>query len=170
MVTEDQEITNLTGINSLHRRDLMLYFANLPEEIQMQITKDLFKIANKNESRMKPGLESVFLFSHLLLLVQNLERLESANTRKGKLTKKELEQVAAIRLKRFKATPKIKPQKKKDIIEKQFYDLIIQLRKEDLSWRDISEYIATYHKKRFSFSYLEKTFNQLKNNTNNIDK
>jgi hypothetical protein len=103
-----------------------------------------------------------FTYAMLCLALSKMVWAETAQRRKGgKLSEKEFEKLQEIRIDRVKAKKRKKSSPKKELIRVRFYQLIQSLRVKDLSWREISDYIASHHKVRLAHSYLRETFIEL---------
>jgi hypothetical protein len=72
--------------------------------------------------------------------------------------RRDLEEVTAIRIKTVKATKKDRSSPVKDKLTGKLYKVVLRLQAEGLSWAKISDYLAKYHKRRISRSYLCDTF------------
>jgi len=78
---------------------------------------------------------------------------------KAKANKEELERIQEFRARSIKKKPGKKPKKWIELELKYKY-LIKQLRDKKLSWREISEYLRKYHKKKYSPAYLMRFYKQ----------
>jgi len=74
-------------------------------------------------------------------------------------TKEELEKIQEFRTQAVKKKRGPKPKKWAELELKYKY-LLKQLREKGLSWREISEYLKRYHKKKYSPAYLMKFYKQ----------
>ena len=150
-----QEVKRLTGFSVKRRDELMRYYGNLPENLRLNVMESQRDLIWKNSKKQKiKGKEIEFFYGMLLRAVNQLQHLETAEQRKQTLTDEEIANIETIRLSRIKADHRKKKSPLKEIIEVRFYDLITRLRGDGLSWRDISAYIARFHKRRISHQYI----------------
>ena len=66
----------------------------------------------------------------------------------------------ALRVETAKSAKKTRLSPTASLIENQFMPLIVDLRGEGLSWRQIAEYIRTHHHKKFAHGYLSVLYKQ----------
>jgi len=150
-----QEVKRLSGWPAERRDELMRYYGKLPENLRLEVMGRQRDLIWKNSKQQKiKGKEIEFFYAMLLRAVHQLRQLETAEQRKQTLTDEEIAKIETIRRNRIKAAHHKKKSPLKRIIEVQFYELIKRLRGEGLSWRDISAYIARYHKRRISHAYI----------------
>lgn len=157
--TEIERITNLTKNT---RKDLVNYYAKLPETIKLEAHKLQAAFIRKNIlSKKTKGKEIEFFYANFLIALQSMKNIETGQGVKKALTADEMKRIEMIRLSRIHASRKPKPSNLAVVIEIQFYELIRKLRNNNLSWRDISHYIERFHKKQISHSYLKKIYERL---------
>ena len=151
-----------SGFKKNIRTQLNNYYSNLPEEVKIQVLKLQWDLLRKKNKIKIKGKEAEFYYSMFLLAIQKFQLLESAPSRKcSKASKDELEQIHYIRSSRIKFNKKQRPSKARKIIEVRFFDVITRLRGEGMSWRDISRYIALYHKVKLSHSHISVIYKQI---------
>lgn len=73
-------------------------------------------------------------------------------------TTDDLEAVTAQRIAVEKAKIKPKPSPKRDRLQGDLESVVLRLRNEGLSWQKVADYLAKFHKCRFSRGYLQKVF------------
>jgi hypothetical protein len=175
MMTYDlQEIKRLTGWSVERRNELMRYYGKLPEDLRLNVMERQRNLIWKNSKKQKrKDKEIEFFYGMLLRAVHQLRRLETTEQRKQTLTDEEIAKIETIRRNRIKTTHRKKKSPLKKVIEIQLYELIKRLRSDGLSWRDISAYIARYHKRRISHAYIAaayKTISAEREKSNAADK
>ena len=158
-----QEIKRLTGLPADRRNELMRYFGKLPEHLRLNVMERQRDLIWKNSKKQKiKGKEIEFFYGMLLRAVGQLRHLEKAEQRKEILTDEEIAQIETIRLTQIRAAHRKKGSPLLKKIEVRFFDLIKRLRDEGLSWRDISAYIARYHKRRISHAYIAAAYKTIR--------
>jgi len=78
---------------------------------------------------------------------------------KNRTTTEELKKIQEFRAQAVKKKRGPKPKKWAEL-ELKYKHLIKQLREKGLSWREISEYLRRYHRKKYSPAYLMKFYKQ----------
>ncbi len=73
-------------------------------------------------------------------------------------TDDDLEAITVQRVAVEKAKVKAKPSPKLDRLHGDLEPVVQRLRREGLSWQKVADYLAKYHKCRFSRGYLQKVF------------
>ena len=72
-----------------------------------------------------------------------------------------LDSVVNARMNAVKDDNAFKSAPKRDSLEKKYQLLVLKLRKEGFSWTKCVQYLAKYHRKKVSKTYLYKIFNEL---------
>jgi len=155
------EVERLTGFSEKKRKELIRYYSELPDKIRIDAHKLQADLAQQNWHKKTKGKDFEFIYAFFLIAINGMERIETGQTRKTTLTDKELKRIALIRRERIKADHRKKGSPTKEIIEIRFFELIKRLKKEGLSWRDISKYISKFHKKRISHTYLKQCYEEI---------
>lgn len=156
-------IDALSGTTAAQRAANFRWLSLQGEQTKIEAAKlqtDLIRQQRKQGQGMTMTPEFVYAM-HALGLVK-MVWMETAQQRKGaKLSEEEFAKMQEIRIDRIKAKKKKKGSPKKEIIRIRFFELIRKLREEGLSWREISDYIATHHKMILTHSYIRESFIEL---------
>lgn len=151
-------VQNLSRLSAEARQDLAKYYVALPEGVKIEAHKIQTDLARQNRSKFAKQKAPEYYYAMFLLALRAMFRIETGQQRKIQLTAKEAQRITEIRLSRIKAGRKTKGNPTRRLIEIRYFEMISRLRKEKLSWRDISAYIGKFHKHRISHSYLRKVF------------
>lgn len=156
-------VDELSGTTAVQRATNFRWLSLQGEPTKIEATKlqtDLIRqhrIANQ-----KQPMSAEFAYAMLCLALVKMIWLETAQQRKGSnLSEAEFTKIQAIRIDRVKSKKKTKGSPKKELIRIRYFELIRKLREENLSWREISDYIATHHKTRLTHSYLRESYLEL---------
>jgi len=142
------------------RRNLLSFYLKLPVHIQLEIyNKHLSLTREKHQSCVKDKFAE-FSFANFFLAISEINKNDITKKPRSGLTEKERQRVHEIKLSKI-SNKKNNPSQLRDIIEKEFFSLISELRETDLSWRQISHYISKYHRRRISPTYLLKIYSGL---------
>jgi hypothetical protein len=155
------EVERLTGFSDNRRKALAKYYLLQPDQIRIESHKLQFDLMQQNNKKMIKGKKNEFTYAYFLTALHYMQNIETKQSRKAALTPEEVRRIEHIRKNRIKAAHRTKPSTTKTNIELEYFYLIQKLRDENLSWRDISRYIAKFHKKRISHVYLAQCFNQI---------
>lgn len=155
------EIDRLTGTTSPERQILMNWFAKQGEQTRLEAFKLQTDLAQQRHSEYRKEYRSEFYYAMLILALNKMKWTKSAQRQKQALTPEQTHHITEIRIARIKAKRKAKTAPQKELIRTRFYEEIKQLRARELSWREIEDYIAQHHKKKFSHGYLQQCFHQL---------
>ena len=157
------EVNKLSGTSEAQRATNFRWLALQGEQTKIEAAKlqtDLIRQQRRQGQGQTMTPEFVYAM-HALALVK-MVWMETAQKRKGgKLSDEEFTKVQEIRIDRIKAKKRKKSSPKKDVIRVRFYTLIGTLRGKGLSWREISDYLATHHKVKLAHSYIRESYNEL---------
>ena len=160
---EIKTIDELSGTTAAQRAANFRWLSLQGEQTKIEAAKlqtDLIRQQRKQGQGQTMTPEFVYAM-HALALVK-MVWMETAQQRKGaKLSEEEFAKMQEIRIDRIKSKKKKKGSPKKEIIRIRFFELIRKLREEGLSWREISDYIATHHKTTLTHSYIRESFIEL---------
>lgn len=154
-------VETLSGFSKQRRRELLLYFTNLPEAIQLKVMDDQLVLARANKTHNVPGKRAEFVFSMYLRAISKTMNIEKFPKQKKTLSDLEMQQLRKIKATRIKNRHIKVPAGFRRLIEEKYMGLINELRTEGLGWRKISMYMAQYHKVTISHSYLQQVYNNL---------
>ena len=156
-------IDEISGTTAAQRAANFRWLSLQGEQTKIEAIKlqtDLIRQYRHEHRNQQMTPEFAYAMSALALV--KMIWLEKAQSRKGgKLSDGEFAQVQEIRIDRIKAKKKKKGSPKKELIRVRFFQLIQTLRGKELSWREISDYLATHHKVKLAHSYIRETFMEL---------
>lgn len=158
-------LENVCGFSKQRRRELLVYFTNLPEELQLKVMEDRFVISKQNTKHSIPGKYAEFALAMQLLAISKTMNVEKFMKQKKSLTDLEMQQLLEIRHTRLKNRHIKIPDGLRRAIEEKYMGLIRELRGQGLGWRKISLYMAEYHKIKISHSYLQQVYTNLTKDT-----
>ena len=151
-------VQDLCRLSAGARQSLAKYYIELPETVKIEAFKIQTDLTRQNRNRFVVGKTAEFYYAFFMAALAAMRRIETGQQKKIQLTDEEAGRISAIRLARLKAGHKKKDNPARRLIEIRFFELINRLRGENLSWRDISNYIARFHKHRISHAYLRKVY------------
>ncbi|MGM0609323.1 MAG: hypothetical protein ACQESP_13015 [Candidatus Muiribacteriota bacterium] len=143
---------------------LIKYFRLLGYDNQVKVFELQTDIVRKNREQKKTP---EFFFHCWLEAVNQFKKIELAQHQKKSLSDKQIEVLGQLRKNRIKNKHGKKGSPAKEKIKIAYYELIKKLRAEEMSWRDISAYIAKYHKTKISHVYIRKAFLELQQEEEN---
>jgi hypothetical protein len=156
-------IDELSSTTASQRSKNNRWLAQQGEQTRIEAVKlqtDLVRQHRKQQQGQTVTPE--YLYAMHALAVAKMIWAETAQQRKGsKLSDEEFEKMQEIRIDRIKSKKRKKASPKKELIRVRFLELIKKLREKNLSWREISEYIATHHKTKLTHSYIRESFLEL---------
>jgi hypothetical protein len=158
---EQDYLKELTGLGIRQRKELTSYYARLPEKIKIEVHAIQTVFIRKNRPQFSKGKQAEFMFAQFILAIKKIRNLETGQAGKRELTPEEAKKITEIRVERIKSERKKKASPVRQLIEVRFYEEIKKLRQEGLSWREISKYIATHHKRRISHAYIQQTWESI---------
>lgn len=151
-------VQDLCRLPAEARFALAKYYDGLPETVRIEAHKIQTDLARQNRSKFVKQKSSEYYYAMFLLALGMMSRIEHGQQRKIQLTDEEAGRISLIRLSRIKAGRKGKGHPTRRLIEIRYFEMISRLKKENLSWREISKYISRFHKHRISHSYLRKIY------------
>ena len=158
----DQEYLDKTSdTNVSDRASLIRWLAKQGEATMIEAMRLQGDLVHQNQSKRVKAKNPEFFFAMLTLALQKMRWLETAPAQKIALTSDDNKKLRAIRLARIKARHNAKEAPQRALIRIRYYEEIKLNRAEGLSWRDISKYIHTHHKKAISASYIQRVFAEL---------
>lgn len=154
-------IKEITGINTDEAESLAKYYSKLPIKIRIETYKLQTDYARQNRDKLNKEYTSEYYFAMHLLALRAIKRTESSSALKQELTQDEAAKLHKIRTERIKAGRGKRESKKALLVKVRYLEEIKKLYLEDhLSWREISEYLAKYHKVKISHGYIQQKFNE----------
>jgi len=154
-------IVEITGISVQEAESLLKYFAKLPVNVQIEAIKLQTDFARQNKKDFDKEHGPEYYYAMLLVALRSMKRIETAQATKDSLSEEEAEKLRKIRIERIRAGRGKKASKKEIFIKEKMFEEIKKMRMEEgLSWREISEYIAKYHKTKISHGYLQQKFSE----------
>ena len=154
-------IQKIIGISENEAESLTKYYAKLPIKVKIESYKLQTDYSRQNKPLFAKEYASEFYFAMHLLALKAMKRIETAQATKDTLSLEEAEKLHNLRIERIKAGRGKKDSKKAKLVKEKYFEEIKKLYLEDgLSWREISEYIAKYHKTKISHGYIQQKFNE----------
>jgi len=158
---DTEYIKELTGISTAEANSLVKYYSKLPENVRIESFKLQTDLARQNKDKFDKEKASEYYYGMHLLALRAMKRIETAQATKDSLNEEEALKLNKIRIERIKAGRGKKDSKKARLIkETLFHEIKNMYYNEGLSWREISDFIAKYHKTRISHGYLQQKFNE----------
>lgn len=151
-------IDALTNTISTDRHRLFRWLAGQGEETRIEAYRLQADMIKQNWSKYDPNLKAEFYYAMTVAALAMMDWTERAQTQKKRLTPEKLKLITETRIQRVKAKRKTKSAPKRDQIRVQFFEEICDLRSKGLSWREIADYIATYHNQKVSFGHLRECY------------
>lgn len=139
------------------------YLAKQPSAIRQQILKEQTSLLRRHRSSQTGKLTVADYELALASAALKFREEERRLMRKSNMTADEADKLRDIRIARAKAQKKEKSANKRALVEHRYFELIGKLRKEELSWRQISDYLRSNHRQKISHSYIQKTWTELQN-------
>jgi hypothetical protein len=155
------EVDRLTRTTEAERQSLVNWFSNQGEQTRLEAFKLQGDLVRQSWNEKAKEYKTEFFYSKFIDAVNKMQWTETAQRQKQALTVEEAKKITEIRISRIKAKRKKKSSPLRDLIRIRFYEEIKHLKQAGLSWREISEYIALHHKKRFSHGWLQQCFEKL---------
>lgn len=156
-------IDELSGTTQTQRAANFRWLSQQGEQTKIEAAKlqtDL--IRQHRRQNMGQTMTPEFVYAMHALALVKMVWMETAQQRKGaKLSDEEFAKMQEIRIDRIKSKKRKKASPKKNLIRVRFFELIRKLREEGLSWREISDYLATHHKTKLTHSYIRESFIEL---------
>lgn len=151
-------LAEFTGTDQAGRGALLRWLGRQPEAVQIEA----FRFAADLQYQHRPALKGRGAegeFAILSLALKKMTDVERAPERRDS-TPEEIAKTQDLRIQRLKADKKSKASRKARLIEIRFFEQIHnwQNQPDPLSWRDISKYLAKYHKVKISHDYLRRTY------------
>jgi len=146
------------------RNALVHYYAALNEQERLDVHKLQVDLLRQQREAMKAlGLDLPAMnYATLLAAVAKRKELARRLSRKDAEAVKHAEQIAAMRLQSVQGSRRKRKAKTLNVIRVRFYPIVEDLRRKEVSWRDIAEYLRRYHKRRISHSYLQKAYSLIR--------
>ncbi|MBU1171299.1 MAG: hypothetical protein KKD44_17200 [Proteobacteria bacterium] len=133
------------------RKEVLNYFKNLPEKYIIDICHELSCLNGKDK-------DPLVVYETFLTLINDRLWIETALSRKYRLSQEELDLANKIKRSRVSSKRKEKTSPVYDVVRKNYIWLINDLREEGLSWRQISLYLEMNHNICISYTYLRSIF------------
>ena len=102
-----------------------------------------------------------YFYAMFVLAIKKVRHFETSIERKVSLTQDELGVITQRRMSKIDAKRGVKGSPKKDLINR-IYPEISNFIDAGKSWRWIADYIATYHKKKLTYSYIRRCYMEIK--------
>jgi len=154
-------IEKITKMSEKQQRQVLLFFAKLPISIRVELFekhKIVFYKLKQVHLNTSPSL-----LSYCALIVvassckNNQKMLQSVNFQN--LTLDEILQLSLQQIQIFKHSKARKKQQYAQVIK--YWSLVKTLKSQNMSFRDISEYLQKYHRVNISYSTIYKIYKKL---------
>jgi hypothetical protein len=156
------EVDRLTGMSPETRHGLVRWYGGLPEALRIEAHTAQTDVAREARSKKRKDREAEFHYAMFLRALYRMRSVPELTHQKAEPSEEELARIEEIRRSRIQADHRSRPQRLASVVETKHYELIRRLRAEGLSWRDISRYIARYHKQKISHTYLKRCFDRIR--------
>lgn len=146
------------------QKKLINFYANQNKQIKCEIhlmQKNIIRTIKdeRNKSNKPTTTDDGELFLHAFISgIYQIYRIQNTNMLKAN---DDLKKATELRIKSMKKEKQYSSPIKDKVIE-HLMPVIIKLREENYSWQAVSDYIAKYHKKRISRTYLHAVYNRNK--------
>lgn len=139
----------------------------------VRLQTDLLRQA-RSRREIPPAKQVEFTLAKLFHAIQKLKNTEEQLHRKMEVDQELAHRVQEVRIASLKSRiKKARYPKKKRVIELEYYELIHRLRQENLSWRQIAEYLRRYHRFKCQYGYLQRVWTarhqELEGQQNNVE-
>jgi hypothetical protein len=162
MVNVDQEYirTLLPRLQRFEYSALCRFYAKLPLLVQVDVHSTQTDIMRTRSGEKQQGKLAEFAFACFVQAIEQIRRLERAADARQAVDPVNAEKTSVMRATRIKERKEKSSPARKTIATK-YLLLIGQLRKQGMSWRQISEYIKRYHRQQYSHSYLSRVYQEM---------
>lgn len=124
----------------------------------VRLQTDLLRRA-RSRREIPAGKQVEFTLASLFQAIWRLKNTDEQLHRKAAVDQELAQRVQEVRLASIKAKArKVRPPKKKRAIEIEYFELIYQLRQNNLSWRQIADYLWRYHRFKCQFGYIQRVW------------
>jgi len=159
-MSDSDLLRSLTGLAGPARDQAIAYYRGLPEPERIKIHKDQSAafIRLRQENRNVP--RSVLSYAAQVAAAMKHRALMESISRKKALDADQLEAIAEARINTIRGRRSAREGSNTRFL-RLYLHLVDRLRNEGLSWREISNYIAKYHKKKISHTHIRNVCLQL---------
>ena len=159
----------LLNIEPTDRPKLVRYFAKLPEKIKIEVLKLQTDLIRQNRDMMKKNTQPEFFYSMFIKAIHYVKSIEIAHTQSIADEQEAVEKtkkITEIRIQRMLAEKAEKKKKTRDdkkfrLIKLRFYNEIVKMQKQGFTYKDISTYIAKYHKVKITPAYIQASMKKI---------
>lgn len=154
-------ILHITKMSEKQQRQVLLFFAKLPMPIRVELFEKhkivFYKLKQIHLDISLPLLSYCALLIVVFSAKSNQKMLQSANFQN--LTLDEILQLSLQQIQIFKHSKERKKQQYEQVIK--YWSLVKTLKSQNMSFRDISEYLQKYHRVNISYSTIYKIYKKL---------
>ena len=154
-------IFHITKLSEKQQRSLLLFFARFPLLIRLEFFEKHKIVFHKLKQVHLDTSPSLLSYCALIIVVasakNNQNMLQSANFQN--LTLDEILQSSLQQIQIFKHSKARKKQQYEQVIK--YWSLVKTLKSQNMSFRDISEYLQKYHRVDISYSTIYKIYKKL---------
>ncbi len=151
---DTEKIRKISGFTPVEQDELFRWFAMLPISLRVVTLRLQGELSRSWRKSSQQGRKVESDYACLLMAAWRLRCLEEGRCRRsvpgGPALVRKI-QVARVRDRRPKPSPR------KELILGKYRELIFDLRRNGMSWRQIASYLRKYHRQTFSHGYLRQT-------------
>lgn len=164
---EDQ-IYNLSGLDRQKRLAMCKYFGQITEDERIEAFRLAYDLAKQRIEEVKEQFkgEPGFLYSLVCLALWKLNWTRVALSKKSpNLTEKQAKEISQRRIASVLSGRKDRAKRGRlaALVDIRLYNVVKNLRKDKLSWRECADYIQKYHKVKISHVHLYKLYSKITN-------
>lgn len=153
-------LTEITHLSAAEREELIRWYQRMSESERVDVHRDQTSLLRHNRQRLRDVEQPLATYGALLLALANRRQLLAAPAKKSALSDEAAAEIG--RLRRQAITQKKRREGEvARLIRVRWLGEIQKLRGAGHSWREISDYVAKWHRRRVSHTYLKKIFEHL---------
>lgn len=151
---------NILHLSDDERDELIRDYAAMSETERIDIHRKQTILLRRNRKALHDIEIAIAAYSMLLLALSQRRKLLQATAKKVALSDEAAAEIGRLRRLSITGSRKREGQVAK-LIRLRWLEEIRKLRDEGCSWREVSTYIAKFHKKKISHTYLKNVFERL---------
>lgn len=156
------KLTEILKITPSERNRLIRWYAKMNEVERVDVhSQQTYLLRTQREIFRKNLSHDETAYAALCLALWRREHTLDSLSKKSELTEEQAKRISGMRIDSIKGSRRHKEGEIEKAIRIKWFPEIKKLRYEGLSWREISDYIAKYHKKRVSHTYLANTYKKI---------
>ncbi len=159
-------VNKITKTSKEERDVLVRWWAKQPEQIKIEGIKLMFDLLKQQIENEKTPISVELIYSAFIQALYNMHRIETGKIMKrkkdGELNEEELKKIQQIRIARVLAgRQQGNKSKKRNILKIRYGKLMMNLREEGLSYREIGNYLKKYHRFKVCHALIGKVLQEL---------